>query len=187
MSGTIEAFCTSYEHTIDAVGAISTLLAVVVSLFLAHRATISDNTKLVATLQISTVLHPAINPHPRFFVVSVTNTGKHPIQIPFDFFRWNVPLRRRQWVILPIDSTGIAGVIPEKTYPFEIKPRSRETFYMSEAGAFVDQMKGIKKEQGRLSHLLFFLKTASVRTTDGMTFRPKGDRTIAIEAAAPIT
>jgi hypothetical protein len=107
-----------------AIGVIGTLSPVIVSLWLARRATIANRTWLVAKLWISTILHPTIAPHPRFVAVSITNIGDFPLQVSAGFFRWRVPFSRRQWVVVPIDSTGIAGVVPQKTYPFEIKPSS---------------------------------------------------------------
>jgi hypothetical protein len=177
--GGIEAFCATHEHTISA------LSAVLVSLWLAHRATVADRTRLVPTLQVSTIFHPTRSPKPRFVVVSITNAGNLPLQISLGFFRWNVPLRRRQWLILPIDSAGIPGVLPQKTYPVEIKPRSSESFYLSEAGAFVQQMSGIKSEQNFVGRLLFFFKKAIVRSADGRKFRAKGDRGTTAAAAEP--
>jgi hypothetical protein len=181
----IEAFCSAHDHTIRAIGVIGTLSAVIISLVLAYRAAIREKTRLVATLYISTIFHPTISPKPRYVVVTITNTGNLPLQIPIGFFRWKVPLRRQQWVILPIDSAGIAGVVPQKTYPVEIKPRSRETFYMSEASAFVEQMGGIRKELNLIGRLLFFLKKAVVGSADGLTFRAKGGRWITAAAGRP--
>jgi hypothetical protein len=157
----IEEFCKAHEHTISAIEAISTLSAVIVSLVLAHRATIADRTRLVAQLQISTIFHPTISPKPRFVVVTITNTGNLPLQVPLGFFRWKVPFRGRQWLIMPIDFEGILGVVPQKTYPVEIKPRSSETFFMSEALAFLGQINGIREEQNFVGLFLFFLKNRS--------------------------
>lgn len=178
MLGDIEAFCATHEHTISALEAISTLSAVVISLWLAHRATVADRTRLVATLQIATLFHPTISPKPRFVVASITNAGNLPLQVPLDFFRWHVPTRRQEWLILPVDSTGIPGVLPQKSYPYEIKPRTRETFYLSEVTAFVGQMCEIKSDQNFLSKKLFFFRKAMIRSTDGRKFRAKGDRMI---------
>jgi hypothetical protein len=83
----IEAFCTAHSHTISAIEALSTLLAVIISLTLAYRASLADKTNLKAGLEISTILHPSISPNPRFVVVSITNTGVFPPQIPVGFFR----------------------------------------------------------------------------------------------------
>jgi len=101
-------------------------VAVIISLVLVYRASIREKTRLVAKLSISTILHPTISPHPRFVVLSIKNTGNLPLQVLIGFFSWRVPFSGRQKVILPIDSTGIAGVVPQKTYPFEIKPRTSE-------------------------------------------------------------
>jgi hypothetical protein len=181
----IEAFCAAHEHTISALEAISTFSAIVVSLWLAHRATVADRTRLVATLQIATLFHPMISPKPRFVVASITNAGNLPLQVPLGFFRWHVPTRRREWLILPVDSAGIPGVLPQKSYPFEIKPRTSETFYLSEVTAFLGQMSGIKSEQNFLGKKLFFFKKAVISSTDGRKFRAKGDRMITAAAAEP--
>jgi len=181
----IEAFCAAHEHTIGALESVSTFLAVAVSLWLAHRATVADRTQLKASLQVATLFHPTIKPSPRFVVVSVTNVGRTPLQVTLGFFRWSIPLRREQSLILPIDSAGLLGVIPQKTYPIEILPRTSETFYLSEASEFVKQMSGIKGEPGFLGRVAFFFKTATVRTSDGVKFRVKGDRTITWAASDP--
>jgi len=185
MLSDIEAFCTAHEHTISALEAVSTFSAVVVSLWLSHRATVSDRTQLKANLQVATIFHPTIHPNPRFVVVSVINTGRTPLQIPLGFFRWSVPLRRNQSLIMPIDSAGIPGVLPQKHYLVEIKPRTSETFYLSEVGAFISQMSGIKGEPGFFGRVAFFFKKATVRSSDGVKFRVKGDRTITGAAADP--
>jgi hypothetical protein len=182
----IETFCTTHEHTISAIEAVSTLSAVIVSLILAHRTTIADRTCLVATVQISTVFRPTISPKPRFFVVTITNKGNLPLHIPFGFFSWRVPFSERKWVILPVDSAGILGVLPQKTYPFEIQPMRSQTFYLSEASAFLDQMKVIRKEQNWIGGLLFFLKGAAIASADGQTFRAKGPCRIAIGSVSPL-
>jgi hypothetical protein len=181
----IEAFCTAYDHTIHALGVIGTLLAVIISLVLVYRASIREKTRLVAKLSISTILHPTISPHPRFVVLSIKNTGNLPLQVLIGFFSWRVPFSGRQKVILPIDSTGIAGVVPQKTYPFEIKPRTSEAFYISEASEFVKQMNDFRKEQNCTGRFLFFLKRAVVSSADGQTFRAKGDRWITAAAGPP--
>ena len=178
MLQSIEEFCKAHEHTISALEAFSTLLAVIVSLALAYRASLAEKTRLLAKLEIATILHPAVSPHPRFVVVSITNIGNLPLQVTLGFFRWRVPFARRQWVILPIDSTGVPGVVPQKVYPVEIKPRSSETFYMSEASAFLEQMQDIKKQQTIVGRCLFCFRRAVVGTADGRRFRPKGDRGI---------
>jgi hypothetical protein len=122
----IEAFCAAYDHTIRAFGVICTLSAVIISLVLAYRAAIREKTRLVAKLQISMIFHPTISPKPRYVVVTITNTGNLALQVHVGFFRWKMPFRREQWVILPIDFEGIAGVVPQKTYPFEINPRAAQ-------------------------------------------------------------
>jgi len=105
-------------------------MAVAVSLWLAHRATVADRTQLKASLQVATIFHPTIKPNPRFIVVSVTNIGRTPLRITLGFFRWSIPLRSGQSLIMPIDSDGIPSLIPQKIYPIEIAPRARETFYL---------------------------------------------------------
>jgi hypothetical protein len=72
----LEALLKAHEHIISAIEALSMLAAVIVSLTLAHRATIADRTRLLAVFQISTLAHPTFSPYPRFVVVSITNTGK---------------------------------------------------------------------------------------------------------------
>lgn len=174
----IEAFCKMHEHTIGALEAVSTLCAVLVSLVLAHRATVADRTRLLAKLQISTLMHPSLSlPYPRYVVVTVTNIGNLPLKVSLGFFCWRVPFIRRKWVMLPVNSEGFLGVQP-KTYPVTIEPRSSDTFYISEASKFLKAVSGIKTEQNWISGRLFFLKKATVLSTDGHTFRAKGDRTI---------
>jgi hypothetical protein len=89
-----------------------------------------------------------------------------------------VPFAGQQWVIMPLDLQGIAGVVPQKSYPVEIRPRSKETFYLSEASYFQQQMGEIKSQQNSIGRFLFYFKKAVIGSADGRRFRPKGDRGI---------
>ena len=95
MLETIEEFCKTHEHTIAAIEAISTLAAVIISLTLAHRATIANRTQLVARLMITTLSMPnsPVQVGPKFIVASIRNIGILPCQIQLGFLCWKPPFR----------------------------------------------------------------------------------------------
>jgi len=86
-------------------------------------------------------------------------------------------------MFFPIDSRGVPGVLPQKNYPVEIKPRASETFYLSDAKDFGQQMTDIKNDQNFLGSSLFCLKKAIVVSADDWKFRARGDRGITAMAA----
>lgn len=174
----IEAYCKAHQYTISALGAVSTFAAVVVSLWLAYRATVANRTRLMASFEVAALLHASLPERPTFVTVSIVNVGNLPLEVSVGFLRWKLRFFPDDRLILPIDLSGIRGVLPPKHYPVKIEPRSSETFYLSEASEFVKQMHGIKKEFRFLNRPLFYFRKAVVTTRDGAKFRVKGDRTI---------
>jgi hypothetical protein len=89
----LEQFSEGNQHTIAALGAISTFAAVVVSLVLASIAQRSSRTRIKARAAVSVIFHPMLEgrPKPQYVTVTITNVGLMPVMIPFSFFRWKLP------------------------------------------------------------------------------------------------
>ena len=75
----IEAYCQAHQYTISAFGAVSTFAAVVVSLWLAHRADVANRTRLRASFEVATLLHASLPDRPTFVTVSIVNIGNLPL------------------------------------------------------------------------------------------------------------
>jgi hypothetical protein len=89
----LEQFSEANQHTIAALGAISTFSAVVVSLVLASIAQRSSRTRINARTAVSVILHSTLEgkPKPKYVTVAITNVGLMPVMIPLSFFHWKVP------------------------------------------------------------------------------------------------
>src|ERR1700722_1631217 len=119
----LEKLSEAYQHTIGALGAISTFAAVVVSLVLASIAQRSTRTRIKARAGVSVIVHPTLEgrPKPEYVTVMITNVGLMPVMIPLSFFRWKLPFQRRYWMMNPWDYTQHDAWVPQRTYPAEIR------------------------------------------------------------------
>ena len=86
----VEEFFNSHEHTLAALEAVSTFLAVVVFLVLSLSAQRANRTQIKARATITVVLHSSLEgkPTPTYLTVDITNIGILPVSIPLSFFRW---------------------------------------------------------------------------------------------------
>jgi hypothetical protein len=86
----LEQFSEANQHTIAALGAVSTLAAVVVSLVLASIAQRSSRTRIKASASVRVIVHSTLEgkPKPEYVTVAITNVGLLPGIIPFSFFHW---------------------------------------------------------------------------------------------------
>jgi hypothetical protein len=84
----LEQLSAANQHSIAALGAISTFAAVVVSLVLASIAQRSSRTRINARAAVSVILHSTLEgkPKPKYVTVAITNVGLMPVMIPFSFF-----------------------------------------------------------------------------------------------------
>jgi hypothetical protein len=184
MSAWLERFAEAHQHTISALEAISTFAAVVVSLALALLAHRSSRTRIKALVGISFIAHRALEgkPKPEYVTVTITNVGQMPVTIPLAFFSWKIPFHREYWLITPWDYAQHDPLVPQRTYPTEIKPRTSTTFFLSDLARFrttmTESFLGLKFLQWRFS----FIK-AIVNTADGQLFTAKLTKEIRRELA----
>ena len=131
MLNQLEQLSESYQHTIAALGAISTFAAVVVSLLLASIAQRSRRTRIKARARVSVIHHSTLAgmSKPKYVAVEITNVGLMPAVIPFSYFHWKVPLHSGYWMMNPWDYVEHDPWVAKRTYPFEIRPRRSETFF----------------------------------------------------------
>jgi hypothetical protein len=103
MWDTIESFFAAHQHTVEAIGAFSTLGAVIVSLILALFAHRRSLTRLRATASISRITHSSLSGQERrrYFTVAVRNVGSFPARLPLTYFRWKLPFADAVWFITP--------------------------------------------------------------------------------------
>ncbi len=86
-------------------------------------------------------------------------------------------------MINPWDYSQHDPWVPQRIYPFEIKPRGSATFFLSEIERFRSTMAEMMLQEVRhLRWRVRFIK-AIVRTDDGKIFKVKLDKTIRRELA----
>lgn len=172
----IEQFCEAHQHTIAALGAVSTP-AVLVSLALALLAHRASRTHIKAHASISVILHPTLEgkPKPEYLTVAIINVGSLPAMIPFGFFQWVVPFRGGRWMINPWDASRHDPWIPQRNYPVEIRPRGSATIFLSDMATFRTNMIEMLHEVHRLSWRVRFIR-AIVATDDARIFKVKLDQ-----------
>ena len=174
MFKTIDDFCAANQHTIEALGALGTLLAVVVSLYLASRA---SRTRLRAWLAISVIMGTGAKTAPTYLTLSVTNIGTMPLSIPFSHFRWHLPFRKGVWLVNPLDSYP-SSLIPQRKYPFKIGAKEAELIYLSDMDAFEAAVRVMWRGLSWFDRLRFRWLHARVRAEDGSTFRVSIDKSV---------
>jgi hypothetical protein len=131
MLNSLEQVSAANQHTIAALGAISTFAAVVVSLVLASIAQRSSRTRIRASATVSVSLHPTLKgkSNPKYVTVTITNFGLMPAMIPTRFSIGNCDLGRGYWMVNPWDSEQHDPWVPKRSYPAEIRPRASITFF----------------------------------------------------------
>jgi hypothetical protein len=129
------------------------------------------------------MMHPTLEGRElKYVTATVTNVGQTPAMIPFSFFRWKVPFRRGFWMINPWDYTAHDSWVPQRVYPTEVRPRSSETFFLSELARFRTTMAEMFSETRRARWRLRFAK-AFVITADNKIFKVTLDEEIRHELA----
>jgi hypothetical protein len=170
----IEDFFKAHQHTIAAIGAVSTFAAVVTSLWLARRATRADRTRLKARADLVLIFHAPIDGKsvPKFLKVRITNIGRFPLHIPSVFFYWKVPFKREFMEVPPLDLTG-SPLIPPQHYPSVISPRASVGFTIWDVDTFKREVKRMRGADTLADRLRFRFIRAFVHTDDGETFKVK--------------
>ncbi|MGB6175341.1 MAG: hypothetical protein WBF43_03130 [Methylocella sp.] len=183
----LEEFCKAHEHTIAALGAISTFLAVIVSLVLAFASRRASRTQVNACALICSIDHPTLDRknRPKYVRVDVRNTGIMPVMIPFSFFYWRMPFRRSMWIAIPLDFSQTDKWVRQKTYPVEIKPRASESFFVSVISRLRCNFRDdIFAGANFLDRCRFYFLSARLVTDDGKIFNVKMGRTLRKELRA---
>ncbi len=168
MMSDIETLFTNYQHTIEAIGAVSTFAAVVASLFLA-RSSSKSKIEAYTSIMIFTQGDGVKRDNPHFLTVSITNTGLTPVRIPFAFFCWKFPFKSGSFLITPLDYVG-ANLINRKVYPFKIEAKHSELFFLSDLETLRSEMS--KVAQDICPFQLLFIR-AKVGTEDGTVISAK--------------
>jgi hypothetical protein len=178
----IEAFCQSHQYTINALTALGTLGAVVVSLWLARAADAANATRLSAYAEIMLIVEPGASvAAPRFIAIRVTNDGVFALRLSYSFFSWAAPFKRTRFMAQPIDDAGNAArprLVPPRTYPADILPRHSETFFISEIGQFRDSFATFFFEASILERLPYYLLAPVITTDDGKEFSVRVGRSL---------
>jgi hypothetical protein len=106
------------------------------------------------------------------------------VQIPFAFFGWRLPFSRDGWTVNPWDYSASDEWVPQKKYPFEVKLRGSEIFFIAEKSVFQTAMVEIFKSLDWSQRLRARWLHAVAITDDGKIFRVKLDQTIRKELRA---
>jgi hypothetical protein len=176
MFDALERFTTQYQHAIAAVGVLSTLAAVVVSLWLGLYAVRAHRSKLRALLTVTT-LFPHGVAGPRFVTTEITNVGTLPLRIPFSHFRVRLPLQRGSTMFQPLDAFG-HELVPKHSYPVTIQPNSSASFFISGEDELRDKLADFRQKLGILGKLRYKWLAFYVLTDDGRWFRCRLDQTV---------
>jgi hypothetical protein len=170
MFDALEQFSQAHQHTIAALGAVSTFIAVVVSLALALLAQRASHTRIMARVSASVILHPSLEgkPNPEYVTVSITNIGNLPALIPLSFFRWKVPFGGGSWIVNPWDYQQHDQWVPQR--------------FLTDLAGFRATMAEMFNEVRYYRWRLRFVR-AIVITEDGMIFKAKIDKKIRGEVA----
>jgi hypothetical protein len=119
------------------------------------------------------MIHSTIDPdnRPTFLTVDITNHGTLPLRIPFGFFDWKPPLKRRGYLTDPSDAYGGSDLIVQKHYPQEIPPKASQTFFLSDLETFEKVVQEQFSKASALDRLRFRFMKAVVSTGDGAMFK----------------
>jgi hypothetical protein len=184
MFAAIEKFSEPRQHTIAALGAFSTLAAVVVSLALALVAQRSSRTRIRAKAYASFIFHSSLEgkPKPKYVSVSIANVGLMSASIPLSCFHWKIPFNKEIWMVNPWDVSQHDPWVPQHKYPAEIRPRGSDTFFIGSRERFRETMSEIFAKAGRFRWRYYFIR-ARVVTEDGKIFKVKLDKEVRREIA----
>lgn len=164
----MEAFFESYGHTFSALGAIGTLLAVIISLYFGYRAMKSNDAKITAYISISILTTPNT---PKYIVVTIRNTGLMPVSIPFSFLNFRLPFSSAAFLITPLDFYSADINISQKSYPCKIEPKHSEMFFVSTTDLFFRN--GGNPFEMKISYWLLNFIRAEIHISDGSIFKVK--------------
>src|SRR5271165_3288159 len=169
MFNALEEFLKAHQYTTTALGVVATFCAVLVSLGLALASQRANRTRAMAFASIRVIRHSSLEgkPKPTYVTVYIRDVGIMPVMIPFSFFNWRLPFSRNGWVVNPWDYSQGDDWVPQKQYPFEIRPRGSEIFFLGEINVFRDQMCRISAGLNFIDRLRFHFLQARLVTDDG--------------------
>jgi hypothetical protein len=181
----LEDFLKAHQFTIAALGVLGTFSAVVVALATTFVATRASRTRIRARASINTVHHSTLagEEMPQYLAVSIQNLGVMPVLIPLSFFNWKLPFARRFLMIIPLDYSQTDEWIAQKRYPFEIKPRSSEIFFLSDIAMFREYAQKDIVGGTIWSRLRSLFLRARVFTDDSKRFKVVFDKSLQKELA----
>ncbi len=181
MFNELEEFLKAHQYTTTALGVVGTFSAVLVALVLALVSQRANRTRVKASASIRVIMHSTLEGKatPTYVTVYVRNAGVMPVMIPFWFFHWRAPFSRRgRWNVNPWDYSQGDEWVPQKRYPFEIKPRCSEIFFLGEISVFRSEMRRVFAEANYFKRLCFHFLRARVETDDGKMFNVRLDRSL---------
>lgn len=175
-----DEFFKSYQYTFQALGAIATALAVIISLMLAFLKNAEHIPKIKIVIRWATIIHQTIprGQNPKYLVVDIINLGKFPVAIPYSFFRFKIPLQSGCHMINPLDAFVGDEWIVQRNYPVIINPRRTETFFISKAEALASESKDMIGSMGFFRKIRISNIHAEIVTEDGKLFKSKIDNSV---------
>jgi hypothetical protein len=156
----MEEFFKNYQFTFSAIGAVGSMGAVIISLWLAGW---QNRSKIKATLSRGfATCSPQI-----LITCLIVNKGILPVFIPNGFLALRLPFGGFE-----NGFRQILDMSPEASkYPFKLESKKSETFIIEERDVLSKQLQEIKKEVGWLR---FYFVRVELTLTDGAVFAVKG-------------
>jgi hypothetical protein len=161
----MESFFEGYKYTFSALGAVGTLLAVIISLYFGYRALKTQQTQIKASISIKALSTPEM---PQYIIVEIINVGLMPISIPYWFLTFKIPFSSNVLFIKPFDGNFNGNLnITQKCYPYIVAPKHSEIFFISEVDSFFKKVNQSEKNINPW-HLKFI--KARIHASDGSIF-----------------
>ena len=121
----MEEFFKNWQFTSSALSAIGTILAVIVSIYLAYRATRNQRSQIRASIRRYAIAG-AITNSPTYITANITNIGLIPIRIGFSFCHIRRPFKKSGWLMLPLDGFNEDKNIPQKNIHLSLNQCSQK-------------------------------------------------------------
>lgn len=170
----MEDFSEAHQYTFQALGAIGTLLACIISLVFGLS---SNKPKLKASILLRSI---ANHPQEEYVAVQVQNIGSIPISIPLRFLRFKILFRKSDFIgssllsMILLNTRLKEDSIPTKTHPYKIEAKNgeNEVFFLNLKEEFFAEKKS-NFPKGKINCWLLNLIKAEILISDGTTFNVK--------------
>ena len=86
---------------------------------------------------------------------------------------WKIPLNRQHAFVNPLDHYRQDPMIPQRNYPFEIKPRNSETFYISSGELLNRNLLEMHENLPKYKKFLFRWASVHIVTEDDRSFKAR--------------